>query len=209
LWFDTSTIEKVVVNWGTVVGMSGSTSNTTTSITYTVLDPTKIYWTNTLSTDKLTVDLPWSGPNMILSKDWVSSWKWYWEIKMNNAGGGWDVIWVNKWPTSNTYPWTGGNGGNSFRTWDWKPFWWTTAGQSWLICNQLWDIVGFAFDADIGKIDWYVNWKKSSVSMYVPTWFTYFAWVSSNNYTFNFGQNPFAHPENIPVWFNKWLWTIN
>ncbi|EKD66746.1 MAG: hypothetical protein ACD_49C00015G0001, partial [uncultured bacterium (gcode 4)] len=30
-WFDTSTIEKVVVSWGTVVGMSGSTSNTTTT----------------------------------------------------------------------------------------------------------------------------------------------------------------------------------
>jgi len=69
LWFDTSTIEKVVVNWGTVVGMSGSTINTTnTTITPLIYinwnDAYINRWTNT-SAKLWTVDITWDS-----SKKW-------------------------------------------------------------------------------------------------------------------------------------------
>ncbi|EKD66076.1 MAG: hypothetical protein ACD_49C00067G0062, partial [uncultured bacterium (gcode 4)] len=66
-WFDTSTIEKVVVSWGTVVGMSGSVVNVINWVCGTIsgqtlLDSSTITWLDACNTGSLSGTVLWTWP---------------------------------------------------------------------------------------------------------------------------------------------------
>lgn len=202
-----SNLEKSII-WTT----SAPVVEQTKTLTYSTLDPLKKWAWITIAWDNLTATNANAWQSVVLSKTEVSSGKWYWEVERLSW---WDAnIWITppgRQDYNSDWPW--------LHVWYWYSCWSTTIHAKWwslawtVSTYTVWSVIWIALDLDNNTIQFFKNWVSQWTFTIEHNTYSavFWDWWSSAALTvkFNFWQNTFAHPENIPAWFNKWLGTVN
>ena len=177
-------------NYGTDTGAGGEVRGN-----YATLNPLDQYSTITLTNGNLEVKVNEANWRSVRANSGMSTGKWYWEVTLDANIGyhmhgiGLASAALTTYPGNTANSWSlyyGGGallGGNS------------TGTTSAYTANQ---VIGFAFNADTGRLDLYQNGTLQSGYFTLPSGNTYFPMLGIYGAnvgvaTFNAGQRPFAY----------------
>ncbi|MDD4151548.1 MAG: prepilin-type N-terminal cleavage/methylation domain-containing protein [Candidatus Gracilibacteria bacterium] len=202
-----SNLEKSIIG-----NTSSPVVEQTKTLTYSILDPLKKGAGITIAGDNLTATNADAWQSVVLSKTEVSSGKWYWETEW--VSGGSAIIGITP-PGGYNYnsDWPGLHVGYSY---DYGGIIHSkgTNTKTGLSTFTTGVIIGIALDLDNNTIQFFKDGVNQGgvISIENNTYSATFGDGGSSaalTVKFNFGQNTFAHPENIPTGFNKGLGTLN
>lgn len=169
-------------------------------------DPLKKAASATLSNWNLTH--VWAAWSDCCSTIWVSSWKWFWEYTIDNAGTNpWLVmVWIQDGLVYTSYLATYWYA--YWKGWaNWEKYNHSSTPTTYWATYTHWDVIWVAIDLDNHTITCYKNWVSQWTMFTWITDTTYYAAVSCNaaQSTVNFWASAFAY--SVPSWYNSGLYT--